>query len=178
MFKRSVLIMLCGAMCFVATGCCAIMSGSTQRIPVSSDPPGAKVRADDGTTITTPGTFTLVRKETHTLVAEYPGYEPQTQKLVKKLNCWIFLDPLIDWGIFSIPIDFMTGSADELHPKDVHFNFRSAAKETAINAVEKVSTTIVKCENCGYEIGKLEKAYVSDGHVVCSKCYEKLNKGI
>jgi predicted RNA-binding Zn-ribbon protein involved in translation (DUF1610 family) len=38
------------------------------------------------------------------------------------------------------------------------------------------SPTIIKCENCGHEIGRLEKAYVHDGHIVCSQCFLKLKQ--
>jgi len=135
--KRSLvlLVMVLLVVSVFSTGCCSIMSGSTQRVTISSDPPGATVKADDGTTIVTPGALTLVRKHEHTLVAEMPGHEPQQQKLVKKLNNWIWLNPIIDFGIFSIPIDFMTGSADELNPKEVHFNFKSAQKASVTTTV-------------------------------------------
>ncbi len=44
------------------------------------------------------------------------------------------------------------------------------------NAPITSGLTIIKCENCGNEIGKLEKAYVYEGHVVCSQCYLKLKQ--
>lgn len=138
-------VLLCFAV--VLSGCCTIMSGSTQRVKVSSEPSGAKVAADDGTTIVTPGAFTLVRKETHTLVAELPGYEPQTQQFVKKLNNWIFANILIDFGIISVPIDFLTGSADELHPKEVHFNFKGASKTGASAIPFPYKEMLVEREN-------------------------------
>jgi len=118
-------LLLCTLLCFAVSlsGCCSIMCGNQQAVTISSDPPGAKVTADNGTTITTPGSIVLRTNETHMLVAEYPGYASQQQKFDKKLNNWIFANILIDFGIFSIPIDFMTGAANELHPKEVHFNF-------------------------------------------------------
>lgn len=42
MYKRAALTVLCGMFCFVATGCCSSMSGSTQKALVTSDPPGGK----------------------------------------------------------------------------------------------------------------------------------------
>jgi len=33
------------------------------------------------------------------------------------------------------------------------------------------------CENCGNVIGRLEQAFVHEGHIVCEKCYEKLKNG-
>jgi hypothetical protein len=30
------------------------------------------------------------------------------------------------------------------------------------------------CENCGTEIGKLERAFVFEGNIICEKCQKKL----
>jgi hypothetical protein len=30
------------------------------------------------------------------------------------------------------------------------------------------------CENCGRVVGKLEQAFVYEGHIVCKQCNEKL----
>jgi hypothetical protein len=30
------------------------------------------------------------------------------------------------------------------------------------------------CENCGAEIGKLERAFIQEGHIICSKCSERM----
>ena len=40
----------------------------------------------------------------------------------------------------------------------------------------KKSPTVIKCETCGHEISRLEKAYVHDGHIVCSQCFLKLKQ--
>jgi len=34
------------------------------------------------------------------------------------------------------------------------------------------------CVNCEEKIDTLEKRYTFEGHVVCAKCYEKLNKAL
>jgi hypothetical protein len=44
------------------------------------------------------------------------------------------------------------------------------------NAPITSGLTVINCENCGHEIGKLEKAYVYEGHVVCSQCFSKLKQ--
>ena len=62
------------------SGCATIVTGKYQDISVTSDPPGAKVTAGDGMSITTPCTLKLARNQRCTLIAEYPGEEPQQQK--------------------------------------------------------------------------------------------------
>jgi protein-arginine kinase activator protein McsA len=37
---------------------------------------------------------------------------------------------------------------------------------------------IETCENCGVEIGQLEKAYIYENRVTCKKCYAKLKDEI
>jgi hypothetical protein len=39
-------------------------------------------------------------------------------------------------------------------------------------------TMVESCRNCGIKISKAEKFNVYNGAIVCSECYEKLNKGI
>jgi len=121
MKKSLTYLILC---CMIPLGGCAtIICGKHQTIPVSSDPPGARVTADDGTTITTPGQVTLRRGDKHTLVAEYPGMETQQINIDQRLNNWIWAGILLDFGIISIPTDFATGASNELTPGKVHFNF-------------------------------------------------------
>lgn len=126
--KTIYLLVWCGLVVLASSGCCSIMSGSTQEIPISSTPPGAVVTADSGTRITTPGSIVLRRKTRHTLVAELPGYPQQQVQLEKKLNNWVWGNILIG-GLIGLVIDMVSGSIDELHPKEVHFQFGDATDE-------------------------------------------------
>jgi hypothetical protein len=108
----------------LGSGCATIITGSTQSVGVTSEPIGAKVTADGVNSITTPGTMVLKRNQPHTLVAEFPGYPAQQQRLDKKLNNWVFGNILLG-GIIGLVIDFVSGSADELSPKEVHFNLKT-----------------------------------------------------
>ena len=113
--KTTLVLLLCSLVMLTGSGCCTIISGSTQDIPISSTPPGATVTADDGTSITTPGTLVLKRKTAHTLVAEYPGHEQQQKKLKKKLNNWVWGNILFG-GIIGLAIDMVSGAVNELKP--------------------------------------------------------------
>ena len=106
------------------TGCTTVMSEKYQNIPVTSDPNGATVRADTGDSIVTPGSFDLLRNQDHTLIAEYPGYEPVKKELKHDSRGWF---------------------GDELEPKKVHFKFmwieptvEEAARAADANTVGKV----------------------------------------
>lgn len=128
--KAIYLLLLCGLVMITSSGCCSIMSGSTQEIAISSTPPGATVTADSGTSITTPGSIVLRRNIRHTLVAELPGYKQQQVQLEKKLNNWVWGNILIG-GLIGLVIDMVSGAIDELHPKEVHFQFQDASDDSA-----------------------------------------------
>ncbi len=132
--KKAIFVLLLCSLVVMLTssGCCSIMSGSTQKISISSTPVGAKVTADNGTSITTPGFIVLERKTKHTLVAEYPGRKTQQVQLEKKLNNWVWGNILIG-GIIGIVIDMVSGAIDELQPKEVDFNFEDASGNNTTN---------------------------------------------
>ena len=82
-------LMILGAF-LAATGCASIFHGTSQRIDVFSDPPGATV-STGGQRITTPGTLVLPRKaESVEVRIEKEGYDPKMVRLVRKVsgNVW------------------------------------------------------------------------------------------
>lgn len=113
-----------------SSGCATIVTGKYQNIPVTSEPPGVKVRSSSGVSIITPGSFDLIRNQDHTLVAEYPGAEPQQTELKHKLQGWFWGNILIG-GIIGGIVDLASGSSGELVPSKVHFNFTSAGQVAA-----------------------------------------------
>lgn len=119
------LLLLCSLFVLTSSGCCSIFSGSTQKITISSTPPGAKVTADNGTSIITPGSIVLERKSKHTLVAELTGHESQQVQLEQRLNNWVWANILIG-GLIGLAIDMVSGAINELHPQEVDFNFEDA----------------------------------------------------
>ena len=119
--KKTILTLLLCAFVFL-TGCATITKGKYQNIPVTSEPPGVKVRSCTGVSLTTPGSFELARNHNHTLVAEYPGCEPQQKQLKHKLQGCFWRNFLI-CGIISGVVDLVSGASDDLVPDKVHFDF-------------------------------------------------------
>lgn len=118
--KRAICLILIFSI--LNSGCATIVTGKYQDVPVSSDPPGAKVKSGEGSTLTTPGSFQLIRNRDYTLVAEYPEKEPQQVQLKHRLQGWFWMNILLG-GVPGMIIDLATGSCDELKPKQVHFDF-------------------------------------------------------
>lgn len=125
-------VAFCGLIMLTGSGCATIICGGTQKVPITSTPSGATVTADSGPSVRTPGSLVLTRKKAHTLVAEYPGREPQTQQLKKGLNNWVWGNILIG-GLIGLVIDIVSGSINELKPTKVHFNFEGAATSSSTN---------------------------------------------
>ncbi len=106
----------------LVSGCATIFTGKYQNVSVTSEPPGAKVSAGNGLSITAPGTFKLVRNQHYTLTAEYPGAEPQRKKLKRKVQGWFWGNILLV-SCTGCVVDLTTGSAYKLTPDKVNFDF-------------------------------------------------------
>jgi len=102
-----------------ANGCATILNGTTQTIPVSSIPSGARVIADGSQVCVTPCSVELARKHDHLLVFEKRGYENVSVGIKHSLGGAvagnILLGGFIGWGI-----DAASGSQYKLTPSTVN----------------------------------------------------------
>lgn len=118
------------ALSFSLTGCATIVCGTTQKIPVSSNPSGATLNVDGQSTFATPTTVTLERKRDHILVFTKEGYQQQTVTLLHVISgavCGnIILGGLIGWGV-----DALTGAQYKLVPTNVHVEMQKASPESS-----------------------------------------------
>lgn len=197
------IVMFISFCCLVlSTGCATVMTGKYQSIPVTSEPPGAKVQAETGEAITTPGEFHLIRNKEHVLVAEHPSYETQQLKLHNKAQGWVWGNILLG-GVIGFVVDVVSGASDELLPKEVHFDFvnpqmttreavkaeKSPAQKTdktpeptsykkqaqaKTNVPINNNPQVLYCENCGRVINTYERGYEYKSRILCLGCYTKL----
>ncbi len=109
-----------------AAACATIMSGGTQKIKISSTPPGATVTADPGGyRVTTPAEMALPRKDgPYRLKFEKEGYAPVEVDLTPGTNGWVWANILIG-GLIGLAIDYSTGAAYTLSPETVHANLNA-----------------------------------------------------
>ena len=126
-------------MIFVHGGCASIVAGKMQEIPVTSDPEGAMVRADDGTMAKTPGTLILKRNKSYTVVADHNCCGSQEILLNNKVSNWFWANAIFGGGIGMI-IDASSGASDELFPKKIHFDFSPEALAKAHRRAEFIKT--------------------------------------
>gem|GEM_PF-1155908 len=126
--RKAINIILLAGFSFYMTGCATIMTGPTQKIPVSSNPTGATVQVDGQSTFITPAAITLERKTDHILVFTKEGYNQETVRILHVISgavCGnILLGGLIGWGV-----DAMTGAQFKLVPENVTVEMKKASAE-------------------------------------------------
>ncbi|MSU72587.1 MAG: PEGA domain-containing protein [Opitutus sp.] len=136
--------------CSFSTGCATIVKGTTQEIPVSSDPTGARVNVDGSPSGTTPATLTLSRKTNHMVTFEKEGFSPESVAVTKSMGGAvagnIIAGGLIGWGV-----DAMSGAQYNLSPKTISVRLQptSATQPAA-------ATAAIKTKEFVEELNKLD----------------------
>jgi hypothetical protein len=118
------------ALVLAASGCATIVARSSQKVAVSSTPPGALVTITNRggqvvKTGTTPIEVTLkmgsgyFRAENYTLRFSKDGFEPHELKLTPAISGWYFGIILFGGLIGMLAVDPSTGAMYKLEPKTI-----------------------------------------------------------
>ncbi|MGH7529365.1 MAG: PEGA domain-containing protein [Gemmatimonadales bacterium] len=75
---------------FVVAACATIMHGTSQEVPISSQPTGASVTVDGNLIGTTPVGAKLSRKSSHRIVLTLEGYQPFEIMTTRKTSGWVW----------------------------------------------------------------------------------------
>lgn len=117
--------LLLAALSLTFGGCASIIKGTTQQIPIASEPSGARVTVDGNPAGTTPTTVTLSRKQNHMVTLEKEGFETENVAITKSIGGAvagnIIAGGLIGWGV-----DAMTGAQYNLHPETLNVRLHAA----------------------------------------------------
>jgi hypothetical protein len=122
---------------FLDGGCASIIKGTTQAIPVSSDPLGAEVRLDGSMVGQTPLTLAVKRKSDHLITIEKTGYLGESTAITRTTsgavagNIILGALGLVGWGV-----DAMSGAQYNLTPETIRVNLM---KTTAASPAEPVA---------------------------------------
>lgn len=103
---------------FVLSGCATIVSGTTQKVSLSTQPSGAEAKADGNLTLKTPALITLERKMDHTIEVSKEGYKTVTVYVHRAFNEMATGNVLLG-GIIGAGIDAGTGSGNKLIPERI-----------------------------------------------------------
>lgn len=104
--------------CTILTGCCSIINGRKQEVPMVSYPSGAKATAETGASCTTPCSLELRRNKRHFISIEKEGYETAGKNLTRRPSAWLLGNVLLG-GVIGLGVDFATGGIYCLRPDEV-----------------------------------------------------------
>lgn len=150
-----VFILGCGSL----TGCATIVKGTTQNIPISTDPPGAEVTADGQLMGQSPIDITLARKRDHLVTISKEGYTQKSIAITKSTGgaVWgnILAGGLIGWGI-----DATSGAQYNLSPESISVQLEPIQEGAATAALVNPKSDFIKRLNDLDELK--EKNKISD----------------
>jgi hypothetical protein len=129
---RLLALPLMAATAATTQGCATIIKGSTQSIPVSSDPPGADVLLDGKEVGQTPMALALKRENNYLITFQKAGFEQQSVPVVKNIGgaVWgnVLAGGLVGWGV-----DAASGAQYNLLPAAVSVKLDPV--NTAVNGM-------------------------------------------
>ncbi len=95
------------------------MHGSRQDIPVESSVPGATVQTSPASSsVATPGTLNLERKNNYVLTFSAPGYTPATVSIQNSIGVGTIIADVLLTGLVGVVVDGLTGSWYGLNPEN------------------------------------------------------------
>lgn len=119
------MIILCGVI--LCSGCATVVSGTSQRIKVTTQPPGARLQVRDQI-VTTPAVVDVKRGESlYTLVISKQGYEASVVDLNAGVNPWLFGNiPLfaIVLAPVGVAVDSVSMAIIRYKPSDVELTLQ------------------------------------------------------
>jgi len=111
-------LVLVAALLGLAGGCASIVKGTTQTVPIASNPEGADILVDGQLVGQTPASVEIKRKRDHIVTLRKTDYRTVSIPVVKKIGgaVWgnILAGGLIGWGI-----DASTGAQYNLIPETI-----------------------------------------------------------
>jgi len=114
------------------SGCATIVKGTTQDIPISSDPAGARITIDGRPSGTTPTKVTMDRKHSHMVTLEAENYEVENIAVTNSMGGAvagnIIAGGLVGWGV-----DAVSGAQYNLHPDTVTVRLRARTPPSALD---------------------------------------------
>ena len=139
LLSYSVLAIALGA----SGGCATIVKGSTQTIPIASDPSSADIYVDGNLMGQTPASLPLKRKNDHLITIQKTGYAPKSVAVVKNVGgaVWgnILAGGLIGWGV-----DASTGAQYNLVPVTVSIKLEPATASGEAPATDDQTLFVTK----------------------------------
>lgn len=108
------------------TGCATMVTGTTQTIPIKSEPSNAIIKVDGKVVSVTPGELKLDRKRDHNVEISKDGFRTRRIILRRTLNPAGIFNPVPFVGLI---IDMETGANWYLTPKKIDIKLEKALRD-------------------------------------------------
>lgn len=171
------------------SGCGTMFDGTTQYIPINSQPPGAVTKEVDMETNQrrfigyTPCTYKASRKSPNPIILEKEGYESQSQDFTRSFNGKATLNLLCGVGgiIIGGPIDFFTGGIYKVKPNRINVGLQKTEGYESITKPSKSEPEPIKKETptkltLKERLEKLKKLFENED--ITSEEYDSIRKRI
>lgn len=106
-------------------GCASIVKGTTQAIPIASDPAGADVKIDGTKVGQTPMSIDAKRKTDHLITIEKTGYQVEGVALTRNVGGAVFGN-IVAGGLIGWGVDAMSGAQYNLTPTTINVKLKPA----------------------------------------------------
>jgi hypothetical protein len=127
---------------FSGYGCATVINGTTQKIPIATEPTGADcIVAGDSTRYTTPCTVELKRKQDHILNLSKDGYHSESVEIKHTMSGAVVGNVLVG-GIIGIGVDAASGAACKLIPETVNITMKALPKQEPVAEVQPAPTPV------------------------------------
>jgi hypothetical protein len=125
----------------LVSGCATVVKGTTQVIPINSDPTGAEVLVNNNMLGITPTEIKLKRKNDHQVIIRKEGYSTVTMPVLKSVGgaVWgnVLAGGLIGWGV-----DATSGAQYNLSPETIFVTLRPAGQSSRRGKTDPASEGI------------------------------------
>jgi hypothetical protein len=107
---------LIAALAMGLTGCASVIKGSNETISVNSVEKGTTIYVDGAARGLDTASVSLKKGKTYNIRAEKEGCEAVSTTTGESFDPTSLLGILIDFGIFTIPMDLISGAAWKIEP--------------------------------------------------------------
>ena len=139
-FRTSLLVL---SLILTMSGCATIVKGTTQGIPIASDPSRADVIVDGSLRGQTPIDLELKRKRDHLVTIQKEGFQSKSVPIVKDVGgaVWgnILWGGLIGWGV-----DATSGAQNNLNPKSISVKLEPSTEASDVKEELQHQSTFVQ----------------------------------
>jgi len=112
----------------LTSGCASIVKGTTQAIPVSSNPSGADVALDGNKIGQTPISIEVKRKTDHLITISKPGYNTESIAITRNFGGAV-LGNILAGGLIGWGVDAVSGAQYNLTPTTISMNLYKSGEE-------------------------------------------------